>query len=66
MLDNAAEARAELHRLICKGTKQAFVEYAWKLQGYLKETANTVRFEESRDYILNNWSAAKYRLNTVI
>lgn len=62
MLDNAAEARAELHRLICKGTKQAFVEYAWKLQGYLKETANTVRFEESRDYILNNWSAAKYRL----
>ncbi|MBR0342473.1 MAG: ISLre2 family transposase [Oscillospiraceae bacterium] len=62
MLDDAAEARAELHRIICKGTKQAFVEYAWKLQGYLPEGSNVGRFEESRDYILNNWSAARYRL----
>ena len=62
MLDDAVEVRAELHRIICKGTKQAFAEYTWKLQGYLPEDSNVGRFEESRDYILNNWSAARYRL----
>ena len=62
MLDSATEARAKLHRIICKETKQAFIEYVWELQGYLSESSNVERFEESRDYILNNWSAAKYRL----
>ena len=62
MLDDAAEARAELHRIICKGTKQAFSKYARTLQQYLPENANVVRFEECRDYILNNWIAAKNRL----
>ncbi len=62
MLDDAAEVRAELHRILCKGTRQAFIEYVWELQGYLSELDKVKRFEESRDYILKNWSAAKYRL----
>lgn len=62
MLDDAIDVRAELHRIICKGTKQSFAEYLWELQSYLPDNANTTRFEESRDYILNNWSAARYRL----
>ncbi len=62
MLDDASDIRAELRRILCKGTKQAFVEYVWELQGYLPEKADVERFKGSLDYILNNWSAAKYRL----
>lgn len=62
MLDDKTEVRAELHRIICNKTKQAFVEYTWELQKYLTKDSDLARFEASRDYILNNWSAARYRL----
>ena len=62
MKDSADDAREELYRTICKGTKAQFIRLSRDLKGYLPETANPERFEESEDYILKNWTAAKLRL----
>ena len=62
MKDSEADARSELYKTICKGTKAQFAQLAWRLKDLLPETANTERFEESRNYILDNWTAAKLRL----
>lgn len=62
MKDSADEARAELYKAICAGTKAQFAQLTWKLKDYLPETANRERFEESGNYILDNWTAAKLRL----
>lgn len=62
MLDSKAEVKEELHRIICKGTKKDFISYVSELKEYLSESNKIKRFEESSEYILNNWSASKYRL----
>ncbi len=62
MKDSAPDARSELYRTICRGTKAQFAQQIWRLKDYLPETANTDRFEESGNYILSNWTAAKLRL----
>ena len=62
MLDNAGDTRSELYRTICRGTKAQFAQQVWQLKDYLPEGANKERFEESGNYILSNWTAAKLRL----
>jgi len=56
------DARSDLYRTICKGTKAQFAEQIWRLKEYLPETVSKERFEESGNYILSNWTAAKLRL----
>ena len=62
MKDSAGDARSEMYRAICKGKKGDFAQLVWKLQAYLPETANTERYQEAANYILENWTAAKLRL----
>ena len=62
MKDSAEDAREELYRTICTGTKAEFAQLVWRLKDLLPETANRERFEESANYILGNWTAAKLRL----
>ena len=62
MKDSADDAREELYRTICMGTKAQFAQQVWRLKDYLPETANRERFDESGNYILDNWTAAKLRL----
>lgn len=62
MKDSADDAREELYRTICKGTKAQFAQLVWRLKDLLPEGANRERFEESGNYILSNWTAAKLRL----
>ena len=60
--DSTEDAREELYRTICTGTKAEFAQLVWRLKDLLPETANRERFEESANYILGNWTAAKLRL----
>ena len=62
MKDSAEDARNELYRTICKGTKAEFAQQVLCLQEYLPETANKERFAKSGEYIMSNWTAAKLRL----
>ena len=62
MKDSAADARAELYRVICTGTKAQFAQLLWQLKDLLPEGMDPKRFDESGQYILNNWTAAKLRL----
>ena len=60
--ENSQEARKELYRQICRGTKQDFARYVQKLKESLPEGYNLEKYEDSEEYILNNWTAARYRL----
>lgn len=65
MKDSADDARKELCSAICRGTKEEFSGIVERLKDALPpESAGTgnKRLEESRDYILSNWSAARLRL----
>ena len=62
MRDSAEDAPDELYKTICKGTKAEFRQITERLEALLPESVNHERFNESRDYILNNWTAAKLRL----
>ena len=62
MKDSAQDARGELHRIICKGTKAEFAQQIWRLKDLLPETANKEKYDKSAIYILENWTAAKLRL----
>ena len=62
MKDSAGDVRSELYRVICKGKKTEFAQIVWRLKEYLPETANKEKYDESANYILDNWTAAKQRL----
>ena len=62
LLDSGEDARTELCRLIRKGKKKEFADYADELCTYA-EKENTVRaVEKGKKYILDNWQAAVTRL----
>ena len=62
MKDSEEDARSELYRVICAGTKAQFAQLLWRLKDHLPDGANQKRFDESGQYLLNNWTAAKIRL----
>ena len=62
MLDSQEDIRSDMRKLIRKGTKKEFLELAEDLESYLPEGRNHDKYKEHRDYILNNWSAARIRL----
>lgn len=65
MKDSTDDARKELYDAIRKRTKADFIEIVECLKDYLpqeRRESGIRRLEESRDYILSNWSAAKLRL----
>ena len=53
----------QLRELIKEGKKQKFQKTVTELQEYFAENELSKSFIESRDYILNNWMAAKCRLS---
>lgn len=65
MKDSTDDARKELYDAIRKRTKADFIEIVECLKDYLpqeRRESGIRRLEESRDYILSNWGAAKLRL----
>ena len=65
MKDSADDAYRELKRAIRSGTKADFCEIVERLKNALpKENIErgTKRLEASRDYVLENWGAARLRL----
>ena len=65
MKDSADDALRELKTAIRRGTKAELCEIVERLKNALpEESANTgtKRLEQSRDYILENWGAARLRL----
>ena len=65
MKDSADDAYRELRRAIRRGTKADFCEIVERLKNALPEESvetGTRRLEQSRDYILENWGAARLRL----
>lgn len=63
MLDSSEDARNEIYHALRKDDKKEFLEITERLKAALKnpETGEK-RINESRDYILNNWTAARVRL----
>lgn len=62
MQDITEDARKEIYRCIRKGTKAEFTEIVERLRSCLKTEAGNKRLDDSRDYILSNWTAARLRL----
>lgn len=65
MKDSADDAYRELRRAIRRGPKADFCEIVERLKNALPEESietGTRRLEKSRDYILENWGAARLRL----
>ena len=62
MKDSKTDAIDELRATIRSKTKTDFIELVEKLEGYLTEETGMKRMEESKAYILSNWTAAKIRL----
>lgn len=62
MLDTAEDARAELRNAIRKGTKEDFREVVERLKLSMETDSGLKRLEKASEYILSNWTAAKYRL----
>lgn len=65
MKDSADDAYRELRRAIRRGTKADFCEIVERLKNALPEESEETgarRLEKSRDYILENWGAARLRL----
>lgn len=62
MKDSAGDVADEMYRLIRRGTKEEFKQYIEGLIVYLPESANEKTYREYMEYIQQNWSAAKERL----
>lgn len=65
MKDSADDALRELKTAIRRGTKEDLYEIVERLKSALSEESvetGTRRLEQSRDYILENWGAARLRL----
>lgn len=65
MKDSANDALRELRKAIRSGTKADLIEVVERLKNALPKErieSGTMRLEQNRDYILNNWGAARIRL----
>lgn len=62
MLDTTEDAKRELRTAIRKGTKDDFREVVERLKLSIESESGLKRIENASDYILSNWTAAKYRL----
>jgi hypothetical protein len=62
MKDSQEEATNELRATIRSKTKKDFEELVDELEEYLTGDQGRKRMEESKEYILSNWTAAKLRL----
>lgn len=62
MLDSQEDARSQLRKIIKFKGKKEFEEKVIELSGYLKDERGTKRLQESKEYILSNWMAARKRL----
>lgn len=62
MQDSAEDAGKEIYRCMRRGTKEEFIDIVERLRHCLKTEAGNKRLDESRDYILSNWTAARLRL----
>lgn len=65
MKDSREDAEEEIRKEIRRGTKQGFEELMERLMSCFPDGESGRRFEESRTYILSNWTAARYRLAKV-
>ena len=65
MKDSREDAEGEIRKEIRRGTKQGFEELTERLRACFPDGEAGRRFEESRNYILSNWMAARYRLTKV-
>lgn len=63
MFDSVDDARRELCKAIKSGTKEEFNEVMERIACCASAESVLKRIEESRVYILNNWTAAKIRLS---
>ena len=63
MLDSADEARNLIRYTIREGTKEDFMSAVDMLIYYADGEKTEKRIEKNRDYLLDNWSAAKVRLS---
>ena len=63
MKDSKEDAKRELYEAIRNKTKRDFEEIVERLKNCLETEAGIKRIEESKEYILSNWTAAKLRLN---
>lgn len=61
LLDSAADVNAELIRIICKGTKEEFREKCQEILFYAQTEGEKARVQQGKEYILQNWTAARTR-----
>ena len=61
--DSAEDGRDLLRRTIRRGTKTDFQDVVKRMQGHAKDEHKKKHIQESAQYILSNWTAAKVRLN---
>ena len=62
MLDTTEDAKTEVRTAIRKGTKDDFRAVVDCLKLSIESASGLKRIENASDYILSNWTAAKYRL----
>ncbi len=62
MLDSSEDAKAQLRKIIKRKSKEEFEEKIIELGSYLKDERGMRRLQESGEYILSNWMAARKRL----
>ena len=62
MKDSREDATDELRSAIRSKTKKDFEEIVEKLEGCLENEAGMKRIADAGEYILSNWTAAKFRL----
>lgn len=63
MKDSREDATRELRETIQHKTKKEFEEVVERLEGCLKDDTGIKRLKDAKTYILENWTAAKLRLN---
>ncbi len=62
MMDSQWDARNELCRIISCGNKEDFQKEVEILKGYTEKETVKEKIQQSADYVLDNWGAAKKRL----
>jgi len=62
LLDSAEDARQEMYKAMKRGTKKDFEKVIDKILNVTEGEATIRRVNESKEYILSNWSAVKVRL----
>lgn len=63
MKDTEDDARAEVYHTIRRENKKTFMELVERLKGCTDDEDVLKRIDDGADYITNNWTAARLRLN---